>query len=270
MTRASLIAPACPGPGHPKNAAAALEEGRGTAGTTPARSRPAGAPPAGTTPACAGPARWASTILAIALATAAVASPFGCGHHGPPPGGAPNGPGMQGASPGVLPPPDAIPGPFAVRQKIVAKSRHGSGGFEAVLQKQPGRLTLLGLTPYGSRAFLLDQSAADGVKFTSYIPRELPFSPDFILMDIHRVLATWLGPPPAADGTRSGVVHDEQVTERWAGGRLVSRTFAPAADPQHPTTSIDYDGAGPAGLPAKVSLSNTRFGYSLVIESVPM
>src|SRR6185312_13998901 len=52
-----------------------------------------------------------------------------------------------------LPPPDSIPGEFAVRQKLNATSAKGGGSFEAVLQKTPGTLTLLGLTPYGSRAF---------------------------------------------------------------------------------------------------------------------
>src|SRR3954470_380207 len=123
---------------------------------------------------------------AISLALLCAATVGACSHHAAPtPAGPP--------SPGILPPPDAIPGTFTVRQKIVARSTHGNGGFEAVLQKQPGRLTLLGLTPYGTRAFLLEQSATGGVKLTSYVPRQLPFSPDFILMDIHRVLDAWLG-----------------------------------------------------------------------------
>ena len=141
----------------------------------------------------------------LVLATSALAAASGCAHQGDRPGG--SGAGGAGAStipadasPGILPPPDAIPGTFTVRQKIVAHSAHGGGSFEAVLQKEPGKLTLLGLTPYGARAFLLEQSAAGGVKLTSYMPRQLPFSPDFVLMDIHRVLDAWLGPPPAADG----------------------------------------------------------------------
>ena len=197
-----------------------------------------------------------------------------CAHQAPPVG-SPGAPGASPASapvsPGILPPPDAIPGTFAVRQKIVARSKHGNGGFEAVLQKQPGRLTLLGLTPYGTRAFLLEQSAAGGVKLTSYIPRELPFSPEFIVMDIHRVLDEWLGPRPTADGERAGTVRDERVVELWSGGRLTSRAFAPANDPAHPITTISYaPPAAPGSLPAKVSLANARFGYSLVIETLPM
>jgi hypothetical protein len=218
----------------------------------------------------------ALVLLASSLAGCAAACAHGgSGAGGGVPGATDSSSGPPGAngpapSPGVLPPPDAIAGTFTVRQKIVARSTHGTGGFEAVLQKQPGRLTLLGLTPYGSRAFLLDQSVADGVKFTSYVPRELPFSPDFILMDIHRVLADWLGPRPAPDGERVGTVHDEHVTERWTAGHLTARTFAPVRDPAHPTTTISYGGPGPAGLPARVTLANARFGYSLVIETWPL
>ena len=146
----------------------------------------------------------------------------------------------------------------------------GSGSFEAVLQKEPGKLSLLGFTPYGARAFLLEQSASAGVKLTSFVPRELPFSPDFILMDIHRVLDAWLGPPPAADGERAGTVHDERVHERWIGGHLATRTFAAANDPARAITTIEYEGVTPAGLPAKVSIANARFGYDLTITTVGM
>ena len=63
-----------------------------------------------------------------------------------------------------------------------------------MLQKAPGTLTLVGLTPYGSRAFLLQQTKGD-VQFTKYVPRDMPFAPTFMLLDIHRVLDRWLGPP---------------------------------------------------------------------------
>jgi len=210
---------------------------------------------------------WA-TFAAAAWAT-------GCGHQsgrvgGGGAGGAGAGSTAANTSPGILPPPDAIPGTFAVRQKIVARSAHGSGSFEAVLQKEPGKLTLLGFTPYGGRAFLLEQSAAGGVKLTSFIPRELPFSPDFILMDIHRVLDAWLGPPPTTDGERSGAVRDEVVRERWAGGRLTSRSFASASNPAQVITTVTYEGAAPAGVPAKVSIANARFGYDLTIVTLAM
>ena len=52
----------------------------------------------------------------------------------------------------------------------------------------------------------------------------LPFPPTFMLLDIHRVLGTWLGPPPPS-GERSGQVGDEAIHERWQDGKLIERTF---------------------------------------------
>lgn len=169
-----------------------------------------------------------------------------------------------------LPPPDAISGTFTVRQKLTARSAHGGGSFEAVLQKRPGELLLVGLTPYGSRAFVLRQTAGD-VQFTSYLPRDLPFPPAYMLLDIHRVLDAWLGPGPVA-GERAMVVAGERIGERWRDGRLVERTFtrvAPGPAGERPgEIKISYRGEGPAGLAAVVELENKRFGYSLTIESV--
>ena len=195
-------------------------------------------------------------LAALALA-ALVAS---CAH-GPPPV-APPAPTAKD-----LPGPDAIPGTFAVRQKLTARSAHGGGSFEAVLQKKPGELLLVGLTPYGSRAFVLRQTARD-VQFTSYIPRELPFPPTFMLLDVHRVLDAWLG-PGLVTGARSGTVGAEHVDERWRDGRLVERRFTRVAAATAPRgdVTITYSGDGPAGLAALVTLDNQRFGYTLTVES---
>ena len=214
-------------------------------------------------------------------------------HRTPPPETA----GRLAAPPAAsLPPPDAIPGAFTVRQKLVASSAHGGGSFEAVLKKVPGHLTLLGLTPYGSRAFLLEQAGAD-VSFTSYIPRELPFPPTYVLLDVHRVFDALLGPSPGAgDGKdeveREGIVRGELVRERWRGGHLVQRTFMPvsiavpksgtntgvttassatsAAAPETPLVTVSYEGQGAAGLPAHVTLVHHRFGYRLEVDTLPL
>jgi hypothetical protein len=199
-----------------------------------------------------------AALLALLLAASS------CGHGAPPPR-AP----IAAPSAKDLPPPDAIPGAFTVRQKLTARSPRGGGGFEAVLQKKPGEVMLLGLTPFGSRAFLLRQTAGD-VALTTYISRELPFPPTYILLDIHRVLDAWLG-PALAEGAREGDVGGEHVREQWRGGQLVTRKFTraaatPGGEPAGDVT-ITYQGVGPAGLAARVELVNARFGYSLVIES---
>jgi hypothetical protein len=187
----------------------------------------------------------------------------GCVHHetAPPP----RGPAPPTAA--ELPPPDAIPGAFAVRQKLTATSPKGGGSFEAVLQKQPGTVTLVGLTPYGSRAFLLQQTKGD-VQFTKYIPRDLPFAPTFLLLDIHRVLATWLGPPPAT-GERSGQVGKETVHERWQDGKLIERTFTSTTTNPPGTITVTYAGYGTAPIATHISLKNARMDYRVDIETVP-
>jgi len=178
---------------------------------------------------------------------------------------------MAAPKPSELPPPDAIPGKFSLRQRLTASSAKGGGSFEAVLQKQPGTLTLVGLTPYGSRAFLLVQTKGD-VQFTKYIPRELPFAPTFLLLDIHRALATWLGPPPAS-GERSGQVGDETIRERWQDGKLVERTFVSAKAKPPGTITITYAGQGGPGaastIATHITLQNARMDYRVDIETVP-
>ena len=168
-----------------------------------------------------------------------------------------------------LPPPDAIPGTFSVRQKLTATSPKGGGSFEAVLQKQPGTLTLVGLTPYGSRAFLLVQTKGD-VQFTKYIPRELPFAPTFLLLDIHRVLATWIG-PPLATGERTAQVGAETIHERWQDGRLMERTFTSTSTTANPagTITVTYTGYAASNIATHITLRNARLDYQVVIETVP-
>jgi hypothetical protein len=199
-------------------------------------------------------------IAAAGLALLAVAA---CAHPGPPPA-AP----LVPPTAAEIPPADALPGTFTVRQKIQATSAKGGGSFEAVLQKRPGKLTLLGLTPYGSRAFLLEQTGAT-IQFTSYIPRDLPFPPNFVLLDIHRVLDSWLGPPPpGGEGERADRRQGEQVHERWHAGHISERIFTrAAADPPGAITAT-YQGDGPAGLPAHVKLVNARLGYEIVIDTL--
>jgi hypothetical protein len=206
-------------------------------------------------------------MRASAAAFVAIVVPLvaGCAHHQ-------SAPPAQGPPPPTaaeLPPPDSIPGTFALRQKLTATSPKGGGSFEAVLQKQPGTLTLLGLTPYGSRAFLLQQTKGD-VQFTKYVPRELPFAPTFLLLDIHRVLATWLG-PPLATGDRSGQVGDEAIHERWQDGKLIERTFTSTGTRAQPpgTITITYAGYGAANVASHITLRNARLDYRVDIETVP-
>jgi hypothetical protein len=212
--------------------------------------------------------RFVPVTLAALLAIAA------CAHQPPPPP-------LPAPTAAELPPPDVIPGSFTLRQKLTATSAKGGGSFEAVLQKQPGTLTVVGLTPYGSRAFLLQQTKGD-VQFTKYVPRDLPFAPTFLLLDIHRVLGVWLGPPPAGgSGERSGQVGDETIRERWQDGKLIERTFTSAKSNPPGVITISYAGQnasqgasqgaakGASNIATHITLQNARLDYRIVIETVP-
>src|SRR3984957_6161727 len=105
---------------------------------------------------------------------------------------------------------------FFDRQRIVASYEGHAFGFDAVLQKRGNELTLLGLTPFGSRAFIVTQKGAD-VSFQNYVGASLPFRPQYMLIDVHRVFLQ-TGPPGDAapyEGGRTFSSADENVTERW-------------------------------------------------------
>ena len=173
--------------------------------------------------------------------------------------------------PGTLTRPSEHPGDFVRRQKLSAKFGDQTQGFEAVLQKQGDQLKLVGLTPFGTKAFLLEQDGLE-VKFTSYMPRELPFPPRYILQDVHRVYFGGLGKGalvPLPDGEHTAQRDGETIAETWRDGRLLERRFTRvAADPPGVITVV-YEGgmAGPTS-PKVIRIDNGWLGYQLVIETV--
>ena len=136
-----------------------------------------------------------------------------------------------------------------------------------MLQLTDDGLTMIALTPYGSKAFVLAQHGVK-VDLTSFVDRELPFPPRYILLDIHRALFMTLSDPPA-DGIRTAERAGERVTETWKGGRLVSRRFV-RLDGQ-PVGAIDVrfpGGVAPGEIPAAIELDNGWFGYALRIQTL--
>src|SRR5690349_13940133 len=76
---------------------------------------------------------------------------------------------------------------FMARQKLAGEFQDQKFRFEAVLQLKDDVLTVIGLTPFGSKAFVLVQSGTD-VDFKLMMDRPIPFPPEYMLQDIHR---TW-------------------------------------------------------------------------------
>lgn len=175
-----------------------------------------------------------------------------------------------GEMPGELVPTSDIPGAFLWRQQITGEYGPRTVSFEAAVQKKADVLTVLGLTPFGTRAFVIEQRGTQ-FTFTKSVPDELPFPPRNMLLDIHRAWFMRLPDDAAAkDGVRTGERAGELITETWRGGRVLERRYrrldgAPAGD-----VVVRY---GPEGMqdlepPAEVVIDNGWYGYRLVVKTV--
>jgi hypothetical protein len=170
--------------------------------------------------------------------------------------------------PGTLAP--TLSGPdFLARQRLDGKIRDRTIHGEAVLQKQGEALTLIGMTPFGTKAFVAKQQGGQ-VENQVFAPEgKLPFPPRFMLLDINRVLFLGLPGAPLADGTHFGQVGEETVTEKWQGGALLERTFARKDGEPAGTIVIVYEGGMQGGkLPERLRLDNQWFGYTIVIDTI--
>jgi hypothetical protein len=170
--------------------------------------------------------------------------------------------------PGELLDSAALPDGVFLRQRIEARFGERELGFAAVLQTAEGVLSLLALTPYGTRAFLLEQRGR-AVSFTSYVDRALPFPPRFILIDVQRTLFLGLPGAPLPDGEHTAVRNGERISERWRGHRLLARSFERLDGHPRGPIRITYPG-GMRGTvpPPRIELENTWFGYQLTIHTL--
>ena len=172
--------------------------------------------------------------------------------------------------PGVLVPAQALAarGDFLARQSLRGRQGEREIHGEVVVQKQGGTLTLLGMTPFGSKAFVIQQGP-EGVKSQEFLPGALPFPAEFMLLDVHRALFMGLSEGPGEDGERRGKREGERVTELWQGGKLMRRTFKRLDRRPRGTIEVEYIG-GMTGErpPARIVLTNGWFGYTVEITTV--
>lgn len=172
------------------------------------------------------------------------------------------------AYPGALVDSTALPAPLFYRQRIEARFGDQELGFAAVLQSEAGVLSLLAMTPYGTRAFLLEQRG-QRVRHVKYVDRELPFPPRFILLDVHRTLFIGLEGAPRPDGAHSATIAGERVVETWRDGGLHERTFEREDGRPRGVIRIRYHGGMRDGVPPpRIELDNGWFGYQLTIVTV--
>lgn len=158
---------------------------------------------------------------------------------------------------------------FLARQRLKGSARGREFGGEVVLQKQGETLTLIGLTPFGTKAFVARQ-VGGAVTYQALAPEgALPFPPRFMLLDINRALFIGLPGAPLADGTHQGERAGEAITERWQGGALVERRFARMDGRPGGEIVIAYEGGlRPGEAPPTQRLESGWFGYSIRVETV--
>lgn len=217
-------------------------------------------------------------ILLAALAACTTRNPEAGSGAQPPAGdgtGEGRGPDVSGLPttyPGTLVDIADVPRDFLMRQKLEGRWQDQKFAFEAVVQKQADKLTVIGMTPFGTKAFVLEQTGTD-VKFEKFVDRDMPFPPEYILQDIHRAFLYDAKLPwgtAGEPGDNEAQVHDERVVDRFEDGRLVARSFA-RADAQPPgTITVTYLGDGMKGgqPPEKIEFRNGWFGYALDIKTV--
>lgn len=175
--------------------------------------------------------------------------------------------------PGELISTELLDGEFLARQKLDGTFGERKFAFEAVLQLRGGTLTVLGLTPFGTKAFVLTQTGTE-VDFQPLIDREMPFPPEYILQDIHRAWLwgarlPWGNAPPTGQEQARAEVAGEAVTETWTANGLVRRSFERLDGEPAGEIRIDYIGGHRQGRPAKEAvLHNGWFGYDLRIQTI--
>lgn len=173
------------------------------------------------------------------------------------------------AYPGTLRSPAALEHDFFWRQQVTARwGNKRKRGFQAVLQRQGEELKMVALSPMGQPGFVITL-AGEAVSLENKTRRKLPFPPRFILLDIQRTFFPWLPGDAPADGERRGEVDGEEVVERYAGGRLVERTFRRLDAKPPGLIRVTYEGWPAEGdAPAMAVLDNGWFGYRLEIATV--
>jgi hypothetical protein len=196
----------------------------------------------------------------VGAALLALVASTGCAARGPasPPVGA--------DYPGVLADPATITPDFEWRQEIASEYRGSRHSGEVVVQKIGQRLRVIGLAPWGSPAFVLEQ-VGQHVTFQQLIPHDIPFSPRAVLVDINRA---FFGVPasPQSDGREVVERDGESIRQTWLGGKLRERAFERRGGPAG-VVRVRYEGGMLWPTPPKtVELDNGWYGYALRITTL--
>jgi hypothetical protein len=170
--------------------------------------------------------------------------------------------------PGTLRSPAEMGPDIQWQQRVTAHWEGEAHGFDAVLSKSDEELLLIGLSPMKTPGFIV--RLADGqIELENRSPREVPFDPRYIMLDVQRVFFPWIPGEPPHDGERRHRTDGELVIERWADGKLQQRRFAREDQRPPGEIAIRYEGwEDGADAPRRAVLDNGWFGYSLEIETL--
>lgn len=160
--------------------------------------------------------------------------------------------------------PAAFASDFVWQQRLTSTANGETRSLRVVLQKQSDRMVLVGLTPFGTKAFVLDQSGQD-VHFEKFFDRSMPFPPRFMLIDIQR---SYLPLGAVGQGETRTELDGEEIVQVFADGHLVERRFR-RLDAQPPgTITVQYREFVAPGVPRHVHIDNRWFGYVLEVTTL--
>jgi hypothetical protein len=159
----------------------------------------------------------------------------------------------------------ALAADFLWEQEITARYGLLAQSFKAVVQSADDELLVVGLTPFNTKAFAIEQRG-HAFTFKNFVQRKLPFEAKSILIDIHRTF--FVGMTPRPDGVTTTRALGEIRRDRWEKGKLLLRTFEREDEPGKLLTIRYGDGYIPYEPPSRVVLTNDWYGYTLEVETV--
>lgn len=154
--------------------------------------------------------------------------------------------------------------PFVVEQHLKGQYGARALSLDCVVQFANEKLTVVGLTPFGTRAFVIEQLGTE-VSFQKFVDREIPIEPADVLYDIHRVFFRSL--EGEGDGVREGQDQSDLVRETWRDGHIVERRFQSLEGPVANLVVVSFEGAPAPVIAPVVRLTNTAYGYSLELDN---
>lgn len=169
--------------------------------------------------------------------------------------------------PGELQDPSSIAQDFVWQQEVTSDYQGRTTSGVVVVQKEGPRLTTVGLTPFGTRAFVLEQNGSR-LTFTKFVAVDLKISPRVMLVDINRAFLIGARSAARPDGVHTYRRDGEIVKETWKKGRIVQRSFERPGGPKG-LIVVRY-GEGMRGIepPPEVVLENGWYGYKLKIRTL--